>query len=69
MRLADTQSQLREQNPHLAASSCLSASPTTAATLASVPNTVLKEVVDGRTGELQHTAETRNPTTAQHGTA
>lgn len=38
---------------HLAVRTCLSASPTMPATVASVPNTVLKEAVDGRTGELQ----------------
>lgn len=71
-----TQSQFHAacmHSSHLAASSCLSASPTTAATLASVPNAVLKEVVEGRTGELQdrtgqarvhHKHNTAQPSTA-----
>jgi hypothetical protein len=38
---------------HLAVRTCLSVSPTMSATVASVLKTVLKEAVDGRTGELQ----------------
>lgn len=41
---------------HLAATTCLSASPTPWATFVRVQKTVLKEAVDGRTGEL-HTSK------------
>jgi hypothetical protein len=42
-----------QRDPYLPTSTCLSAWLTADATLLSIENTVLKEVVEGRTGELQ----------------